>query len=114
MTDKEAPEDLGAPVAYLVLADGTAVYDRSGGRVGEVAHVLADDQKDVFHGLVVKTGDGHRFASADQVDGIFERGVIVAAPADQLPTPSEDPPAQLAEAESSVLKRAWEWLVQPK
>jgi uncharacterized protein YrrD len=114
MTDNEAPEDLGAPVAYLVLKNGTRVYDRSGRRVGEVEHVLADDQKDVFHGLILKTSAGHRFAPADQVDGIFERAVIVAAPADQLPTPREDPPAKLATEQSTVLRRAWEWLVQPK
>jgi uncharacterized protein YrrD len=114
MTDKEAPEDLGAPVAYLVLKDGTPVYDRSGTRVGEVAHVLADEQKDVFHGLIIKTRDGHRFAHADQVDGLYERGVIVAVPAERLPTPSEDPPARLAEEELHRLRRAWEWLVQPK
>jgi len=113
MTDKEAPEDLGAPVAYLVIKDGTAVYDRAGDRVGEVEHVLADDQKDVFHGLIIKSREGHRFAHADQVDGIYERGVIVAVPAGQLPTPSEDPPARLAD-EKHRLRRAWEWLVQPK
>jgi hypothetical protein len=67
----------------------------------------------VFHGLIVKSGDGHRFAHADQVDGLYERGVIVAVPAEQLPTPSEDPPARLA-VEGHLLRRAWEWLVQPK
>jgi hypothetical protein len=42
MTDKEPPEDLGAPVSYLVLANGTPVFDRSGDRVGTVEHVLAE------------------------------------------------------------------------
>ena len=114
MTEKEAPEDLGAPVAYLVLKDGTSVYDRSGAHVGDVEHVLADDQSDVFHGLIVKTSDGHRFAAAGQVDGIFENGVIVAVPAEQLPTPNEDAAAQTTDEEPSALRRAWEWLVQPK
>jgi len=105
-----APEDLGAPVSYLVLADGTAVYDRSGDPVGKVEHVLADEREDVFHGLLIKTGDGHRFAAGDQVDGIFEHGVIVSVPAGELPVPS----AQQAGENAGALKRAWDWLIQPK
>src|SRR3954452_19990605 len=113
MTDNEAPEGLGAPVAYLVLKEGTPVYDRSGAKVGEVEHVLDDEQSDVFHGLIVATRRGHRFARADQVDGLFQRGVIVAAPADQLVEPSADPAAQLTEDQNNVLKRAWDWIVRP-
>lgn len=109
MTEKEASEDLGAPVAYLVLKDGTPVYDRSGARVGDVEHVLADEQSDVFHGLIIDGGQaGHRFAGADQIDGLFEHGVIVAKPAAELPEPSA------GQADESLLSKAWEWLVQPK
>ena len=104
----EAPEDLGAPQSYLVLADGTPVWDRSGESVGTVEHVLSDDKEDIFHGLIVKTAEGHRFASADQVDGIFEKGVIVAAPAKELPEPAE------SADKDSTLRRAWDWLIQPK
>jgi hypothetical protein len=118
MTDhkNEAPEDLGAPVSYLVLADGTPVYDRSGAAVGTVEHVLADDREDVFHGLILKTADGHRYAPADLVDGIFEHGVIVAKPAAELPTPSADPAAQSVMDDTLVneLKRAWKWIIEPK
>ena len=116
MTRDEAPEDLGAPVAYLVLKDGTPVYDRSGARAGSVEHVLADEGSDVFHGLVLSGGNGHRFAPADQVDGLFEHGVIIAVPAADLPEPSEDPAAKDVADEGlrSSLKRAWQWLVQPK
>ena len=106
-----APEDLGAPQSFLVLADGTPVYDRAGDRVGTVAHVLADDQDEIFQGLVVKTGDGHRYASADQVDGIFAHGVIVAVPAGQLAEPREDAGAD--DSLTDGLRRAWNWLVQP-
>ena len=116
MTDNQAPEDLGPPVAYLVLAEGTPVYDRSGNRAGTVEHVLADEPADVFHGLLVKTAHGHRFAPAGLVDGLFEHGVIVAAPADQLPEPSADPAARGTKDENLAgqLKRAWQWLLQPK
>jgi|tagenome__1003787_1003787.scaffolds.fasta_scaffold19480508_2 hypothetical protein len=117
MADQNAsePEDVGAPIAYLVLARGTAVYDRSGDRVGTVEHVLADDREDIFHGLVVKTDDGHRYAPADQVDGIFERAVIVAKPAGELPEPSADPAAEAVADEGlgEQLKRAWDWIIQP-
>ncbi|BBH66393.1 hypothetical protein ACTI_30780 [Actinoplanes sp. OR16] len=110
----EHGEDLGAPVSYLVLKEGVPVYDRSGDTVGTVEHVLADEQQDVFHGLLVKTGDGHRFAGGDQVDGLFERGVIVSEPAANLAEPSADAPAGLAENRVTALRKAWDWLIQPK
>jgi hypothetical protein len=106
------PQDLGEPVSYLVLKNGTSVFDSSGDRAGEVEHVLADEAEDVFHGLVLKTADGHRFAPATAVDGLFEHGVIINTPAAQLPEPSAD-----AAADDSLkgnLKRAWEWLIEPK
>ncbi len=116
MTDNanQAPEDIGAPQSYLVLKDGTSVYDRAGDHVGDVEHVLADDAEDIFHGLVIKTGDGHRFAGSDQVDGLFEHGVIVAEPADRLAVPSADGPAEAAENHTTGLRRAWDRLIQPK
>ncbi|GIF18961.1 uncharacterized protein YrrD [Actinoplanes tereljensis] len=117
MTDNQAPEDLGAPVSYLVLADGTPVFDSSGSRAGEVEHVLADDKSDLFHGLIVKTADGHRFARANLVEGLFEHGVIITVPAAELPEPSADPAARLADQDATLgqsLKRAWDWLVQPR
>jgi hypothetical protein len=103
-----SPEDLGAPRAYLVLSPGTRVWDRSGDLVGSVEHVLADDKQDIFHGLILKTPDGDRFASSDQVDGIFERGVIVAKPARDLVEPSD------SAAAGSPLRRAWDWLIHPR
>lgn len=110
----ENSEDLGAPVSYLVVKDGVPVYDRSGDSVGTVEHVLADEREDVFHGLLVKTADGHRFAAGDQVDGLFENGVIVSEPAGRLATPSADAPAGLAENRKTALRKAWDWLIQPK
>ena len=116
MSDNETPEDLGAPVAYLVLKNGTPVFDLSGDKIGEVEHVLDDQPTDVFHGLLIETPAGHRFAASSQVDGLFEHGVILNVPLDQLPEPSADAAAQAAE-DSTVgesLKRAWAWLIQPK
>jgi uncharacterized protein YrrD len=114
--NSQAPEDVGAPIAYLVLQPGTPVYDRSGAAVGTVEHVLADDRQDVFHGLILRTGKGHRYAPGDQIDGMFEHAVIVAVPAGELPEPSADPAAQAVENDSlrHELRRAWDWLVEPK
>ncbi|GIF00266.1 PRC-barrel domain-containing protein [Paractinoplanes rishiriensis] len=118
MTDNDSSEDLGAPVAYLVLADGTAVYDRSGTRVGQVEHVLADEPANLFHGLIVSIGNReHRFVRAELVDGMFERGVIIAVPANELPEPSADPPARLVEEDAglgNLLRKAWDRLTPSK
>jgi hypothetical protein len=109
MTDAQ---DLGEPVSYLVTKDGTPVFDSSGDRAGEVEHVLADEAEDVFHGLIVKTPHGHRFAAADRIDGLYEHGVIVDTPAAQLPEPSAD--AAGDDSLKASLKRAWDWLIQPR
>jgi hypothetical protein len=108
----ENAEDLGEPVAYLILREGVPVYALNGDTVGTVDHVLADEREDVFHGLLIKTPDGHRFASGDQVSGLYERGAIVTETADRLPRPSADLPE--AHAGDSGLKRAWNWLIQPR
>src|SRR3954453_21742200 len=87
-------EDLGAPIAYLALKEGTPVYDRDGNRVGVVEHVVADEIADLFLGLVVHTlplPGKHRYADADQIAGLYERGVLLAAGRDELPEP--EPPA---------------------
>jgi hypothetical protein len=110
-----APEDLGAPLSYLVLPEGTSVYDRSGDPVGKVMHVLKDDREDIFHGLIIKTENGHRYASSDLVDGLYEHGVIVSEPAAALPEPSADPAAANADRGlTDQLKRAWAWIIDPK
>ena len=114
MAQNNAPEDLGAPQSFVVLADGTPVYDRAGDSAGTVAHVLADRPEDIFHGLVLKTPDGHRYASASQVDGIFERGVIISVPAGELSEPSADPAADDDAGIADGLRRAWRWLIEPR
>ena len=44
------PAELGRPVAYLALKDGTTVYDRTGQRIGVLDHVVADEPTDIFEG----------------------------------------------------------------
>jgi hypothetical protein len=115
--------DLGNPISYLVLADGTPVLASDGQEIGRVEHVLADADADVFDGLIVdmRAGPGgHRFADADQVESLYERGVVLAldaAAAARLPEPSENPakldadPADTApDNVGDKLRRAWDYL----
>ena len=61
-------DDLGAPISYLALEEGTAVFAADGDEVGHVAHVLADEEEDIFDGIVISHGLGrHTFADAEQI-----------------------------------------------
>jgi hypothetical protein len=90
-------EDLGAPASYLTLEKGAACYSSDGQAVGKVEHVLADPDLDLFDGFVLDKSvlpGGHRFVDADQVDEIYERGVVLtvdAAAAKSLPEPAPSP-----------------------
>ena len=86
-------DDFGVPVAYLVLPTGVPVVDTGGSEVGTVANVLADEDVDVFHGLIVQSADGYRFADPEQIAQLYERGVRLAVAGSQLHRPDEDPVA---------------------
>ena len=120
-------EDLGAPSSYLVLAEGTPVYSSDGSKLGEVEHVLADADADLFDGIVIDASalpGGHRFVDAPQVEEIYERGVVLtvdAAGAESLPEPSANPGVMEVTGEDFVerewddeleykLKRAWDMI----
>ena len=89
------PDELGPPASYLVLEEGTPVFSSDGEQLGRVAEVRADLTVDVFDGLVIGAGAlarERRFATADQVDEIYERGVVLrldAAGARDLPPPED-------------------------
>ncbi|MGH2927172.1 MAG: PRC-barrel domain-containing protein [Solirubrobacteraceae bacterium] len=110
--------DLGLPISYEVLAKGTPVLSAEGTEIGTVHHVLADESADVFDGIVVSEGaGGHRFADADDVQSIHERGVVLRLDADacsRLPRPSANPavlrddPADSSRGLSDKLRRAWD------
>jgi PRC-barrel domain len=109
-------DNLGAPVAYLVLGKDRPVYDPDGQQVGHVAQVLADEGADIFHGLVISrpgTPGRYRFVDPSQIAGLYERGVTLSVTADQLHDPAEDPIAAGAAGDGTIgagLRRAWEWL----
>ena len=113
--------DLGAPASYLTLEEGLSVYSSDGQEVGKVAHVLADPGLDVFDGVVIDTSvlpGGHRFCDADQIDEVYERGVVLSvdrAAAEALPKPSASPgeievgPDDMVPDErKDKLRRAWD------
>lgn len=83
--------DLGPPTSYLMLEKGAAVYSSDEAVLGHVEEVRADEGSDIFDGIVVRTralAGRHLFVVATQVEGIFERGVLLkldAAAAESLP-----------------------------
>jgi uncharacterized protein YrrD len=113
--------DLGQPTSYEVLSKGTAVYSSDGEQIGKVTHVLAAEDEDVFDGIVIGEhlfGEGHRFADADEIDEIHERGVMLKldrAACEALPKPSanpavmrDDPAESKADFRREKLMRAWD------
>jgi uncharacterized protein YrrD len=113
-------DELGPPMAYLTIEDGLPVFASDGTQIGAVEHVLADEDADIFDGLIIDTRGllgAHRFADADQIDALHERGVVLRVGADALHEPSENPAALSVdpgdEEESplaSRLRRAWDWI----
>jgi hypothetical protein len=115
--------DLGPPSSYLTLSAGVPVYSSDGQRLGDVEHVLADPEKDIFDGIVFDASPlpgGHRFVDAPEVDEIYDRGVVLKLDADaaeQLPRPGPNPatmtasPDDVTEGElERKLRRAWDMI----
>ena len=110
--------DLGAPGSYMTLTDGVAVYSSDGERLGEVEHVLAEPDKDIFDGIVFEGLGGHRFVDASEIDRIHEQGVVLtldAGGASRLPEPGPNPATMSASPDDTVegalerkLRRAWD------
>ncbi|MDQ4032341.1 MAG: PRC-barrel domain-containing protein [Actinomycetota bacterium] len=113
------PAELGRPVAYLALKDGTPVYDRSGRRVGVLEHVVIDEPTDIFEGLIVHTlplPGRHLFADRDQIAALHERGVLLSVDRDKLHDPSQkstrptNPDNPVESPIQSRLRHAWDWI----
>ena len=89
-----ADDGAGRPISYEALAVHTPVLTASGGELGTVAHVLVDEDLDLFDGIVVKTHRGIRFIDRDQIGAITTTAVqttLSAAEADSLPQPTGEP-----------------------
>ncbi|MDQ3647839.1 MAG: hypothetical protein M3433_04535 [Actinomycetota bacterium] len=114
--------DLGAPSSYLAVPEGVSVFSSDGRRVGELGHVLADEEADIFDGIVIGTSGlpgGWRFADAPHVGRFYEGGVELTLTYEEaerlLPEPSENPatmsvdPDDTAESElTRKLRNAWD------
>ena len=117
--------DLGPPISYLVLETGTPVCTSDGEKLGKVTHVIADDQEELFGGVVIEGHLGHsgqRFVDTDDIAEIHNGGVILKldrGQATQLPEPSPNPPVieydpadpptdPGSRTRADKLKRAWE------
>lgn len=113
--------DLGKPSSYIALEPGAEVFSCDGEELGKVEHILREPEEDIFDGIILDTSvlpGGHRFADAEQVEEIFERGVLLKldrAGAGSLPEPSANPasldadPGEGTELElTRKLRRAWD------
>jgi hypothetical protein len=84
------------------------VYAADGTSVATVDHVVAAEEEDIFHGLVIRTEGGPRFVAADQVASLHERGVdlrIDAASIAGLPHPHGDMPTLRIKDPTTKTKR---------
>ena len=113
--------DYGQPRSYLEIDEGVDVISSDGERVGALEHVLADDQADIFDGIVIDTAPGpggHRFVDAPEVSEFRERAVIIgvtAADVEKLHQPTENPATMQHGGEEDSegvlarkLRRAWD------
>jgi hypothetical protein len=105
--------DEGLPIAYLVLDEDVPVYAAGAERIGTVDHVVAAPEKDIFHGIVIRTAEGRRFVAAKLVASLHERGVdlnIDVAAAADLPEPRGAAPVW-RDNEPGAAPSAWTHLV---
>jgi hypothetical protein len=113
--------DYGAPASYLTLKEGCDVVSSDGQRVGTLQHVLADEEDDIFDGIVIDSElgpGGLHFVDAPQVSECFERAVqlkLSASEVPELPKPAPNPAAMehhgVEDSESGLqakLHRAWD------
>ena len=80
-------EDLGHAVSYLVAKRGIPVFSSEGQKLGRVIKILAAPEANMFDGILFDTSwgpGGRRFVDAPEVEGIYERGVVLTIDADAV------------------------------
>ena len=110
--------DLGRPVAALGLEEGVPVYDPQGEKIGVVEGLVGDAQADIYDGVIVHTQPlpgHHRFADFEQIEGLYERGVVLKLGSDELHVPPGEAARRREHARhdsplEARLRRAWDWL----
>jgi hypothetical protein len=117
-------DDLGSKVSYLVAKRGVPVFSSDGVNLGTVVEVLDAPEADLFDGIIFDTTPkrpgGHKFVDAPEVEGIYERGVVLSIDAEaaaKLAKPGKNPgsievsPDDVAgEPGPSFWQRAWNLL----
>jgi uncharacterized protein YrrD len=109
------PDQLGPPVAYTALEEGTPVYDRDGNRVGVVERVM--QVGGIFEGVIVHTHPlpgRHLYADVEQIAEIRERAVLLSVDRDQLSDPRTDSASRRRRTAENALearvRHAWDWI----
>lgn len=74
------------PIAWRAVTEGTPVRSADGETAGSLADLLASDQEDIFHGIIVELASDHRlvFVPADDVTLMTPSYLEVAFTADEL------------------------------
>jgi uncharacterized protein YrrD len=67
------------PVSYLLVERGWDVVASDGSHLGSVDDVIADEEKDIFNGLVVTAGlfRGTKYVPSERVSTIVEGRVAL-------------------------------------
>jgi hypothetical protein len=83
------------PVSWLLIENGWTVVGSDGEEVGTVSRVDADEQKDIFSGLEVRTGmlGGSRYVPAERVARIEDGRIELDGPGSSLDESASSPDA---------------------
>lgn len=74
------------PIAWLNLDAGTPVIGADDTELGTVGVVVGDEQKDIFHGITIRSGlfSDERLVPADRIEEMLTDRVIVRVTEDEL------------------------------
>lgn len=74
------------PIAWSGLEHGTSVYASDGEEVGKISDVIADEQKDIFAGIAVRTGlfESDLFVPADLIAELTKDAVRLTISANEV------------------------------
>ena len=114
-------DDDGSAISYKLLERGTPIHASDGTRLGTVDRVLENEREHIFDGIVMRTDKGERFVDAPEVEGLYERAVVLtlsSGQASSLPEHSASPAVLDVSADDvtedtagdkarGVAKRAW-------
>ena len=72
---------MSTPVSWLLIEPGWRVVDANGEEVGTVSRVDADEQKDIFSGLELRTGllGGSEYVPSERVATIVDGQITLSA-----------------------------------